>query len=59
MKKYHLEPGTKHYNAPLYLDCCGIVRQVILDLKDDFGFKLDRWNQAYQFDICPKVLTFD
>ena len=24
--------------APLYLDCCGLVRQVLLDLQQDFGF---------------------
>jgi hypothetical protein len=36
--------GEKHFNAPLYLDCCALVRQVVYDLRDDFGFQLDRWN---------------
>lgn len=40
-------------DAPLYLDCCGLVRQAVSDLADDFGFKLGRWNQAYQFDTLP------
>jgi len=40
--------------APLYLDCCGLVRQVVRDLSDDFGFLIARWNQAYQFDMLPK-----
>jgi len=30
--------GEKHFNAPLYLDCCALVRQVIYDLREDFGF---------------------
>lgn len=32
--------------APLYLDCCGIIRQVMKDLKQDFGFLIGRWNQV-------------
>jgi cell wall-associated NlpC family hydrolase len=51
--------GEKHYNAPLYLDCCALVRQIVYDLRDDFGFQLDRWNQAYQFDTLPKDLKFE
>lgn len=43
--------------APLYLDCCGLVRQVLLDLQDDFGFVIGKWNQAYQLDTLPGVLT--
>jgi len=31
-------------------DCCGLTRQVSADLMEDFGFKLGRWNQAYQYD---------
>ena len=42
-----------HYNAPLYLDCCGLVRRVLLDLKEDFGFTIGRWNQAYMYDTLP------
>lgn len=43
--------------APLYLDCCGLVRQVLLDLQDDFGFVIGKWNQAYQLDTLPGVLS--
>lgn len=42
-----------HYNAPLYLDCCGLVRQVLLDLKEEFGFTIGPWNQAYMYDTLP------
>ena len=45
--------GEKHHGAPLYLDCCALVRQAVYDLREDFGFQLDRWNQAYQFDTLP------
>jgi glucose/arabinose dehydrogenase len=30
-RKYWKE-GEEHYNAPLYLDCCGLTRQVLYDL---------------------------
>ena len=43
--------------APLYLDCCGLVRQVVQDLQDEFGFVIGKWNQAYQMDTLPIVLT--
>ena len=45
-KRYH-KPGDPLYDAPIFLDCCALVRQVVYDLREDFGFKLDRWNQAY------------
>lgn len=32
--------------APLYLDCCGLVRQCLKDLKEEFGFVIGRWNQV-------------
>eukprot|EP00741_Cyanophora_paradoxa_P010039 tig00000157_g9725.t1 len=51
-KRYH-EPGTQHYDAPLFLDCCALVRKAVNDLKHDFGFTLGRWNQAYQADTLP------
>lgn len=31
-QKYH-QPGDALYGAPLYLDCCGLVRQVVFDLR--------------------------
>jgi hypothetical protein len=33
--------------APLYLDCCGLVRQCLKDLKVEFGFVIGRWNQVH------------
>ena len=51
--------GEKHHGAPLYLDCCALIRQVVYDLREDFGFQLDRWNQAYQFDCLPVDLKFE
>ena len=44
-------------DAPLYLDCCNLVRRCLLDLKDDFGFKVGHWNQAYQYDTLPVALS--
>ncbi|CAN0339753.1 unnamed protein product, partial [Ectocarpus fasciculatus] len=55
-EKYR-EEGTEL--APLYLDCCGLVRKCLQDLKEDFGFLVGRWNQAYQMDTLPQVLSFD
>lgn len=52
-KKY-LTDDNPLYKSPLFLDCCGLVRQCINDLKEEFGFMLGRWNQAYQFDILPQ-----
>lgn len=49
-RKFHEDPSSPHHNAPLYLDCCGLVRQASADMEDDLGFKLGRWNQAYQYD---------
>jgi hypothetical protein len=53
-KRYHDDPASPHHNAPLYLDCCGLVRQAMMDLKEDFGFQIGRWNQAYQYDTLKK-----
>lgn len=35
------------------MDCCGLVRQTVYEMRDDFKFVLQRWNQGYQFDTCP------
>jgi len=45
--------------APLYLDCCALVRRAVQDLQDEFGFVIGKWNQAYQMDTLPIVLTED
>lgn len=44
--KRHLKPGDPNYDSPLFLDCCGLIRQVVFDLREDFGFTLQRWNQV-------------
>ena len=28
-------------------------------MREDLGFYLDRWNQAYQFDTLPVILKFE
>ena len=38
---------------PLFLDCCGLVRRALLDLKEDFGFEVGPWAQEYLFDTLP------
>ena len=43
--------------ASLYLDCCALVRRCLLDLKEEFGFKVGTWNQSYQFDTLPLELS--
>lgn len=51
-QKYH-KPSDPLYSSPLFLDCCAYVRQVVFDLRTDFGFTLGKWNQAYQYDLLP------
>jgi hypothetical protein len=51
-RKYH-QPGQPLYDAPLFLDCCALVRQCIFDLRQEFCYTLGKWNQAYQFDLLP------
>merc|ERR1719482_2549895 len=57
-RKHH-DPDEPDYNAPLFLDCCGLVRRAVQDLQEDFGFKIGRQNQAYQFETLPKELSFE
>jgi hypothetical protein len=47
------------YDGDLFLDCCGLVRHAVNLLKEDFGFSLGRWNQAYQYDILPDEISFE
>jgi cell wall-associated NlpC family hydrolase len=62
-KSYIGVPYAERYkedNEPvafLYLDCCALVRRAVTDLQDDFGIVLGRWNQAYQMDTLPIVLS--
>lgn len=51
-RRYH-EPGSPEYDAPLFLDCCGLIRKVLRDLKEEFAFDIGPWNQAYMFDTLP------
>ena len=57
-KRYH-KPGDQLYDSPIFLDCCALVRQVVYDLREEFGFQLDRWNQGYQVDTLPIDLTLE
>lgn len=43
--------------APLFLDCCGLVRRALLDLKEDFGFEIGPWNQSYLHDTLPDTVA--
>lgn len=35
------------------------MRQIVYDLREDFGFQLGKWNQAYQFDTLPNEVPFE
>mmetsp|Transcript_11970 Transcript_11970/g.14247 ORF Transcript_11970/g.14247 Transcript_11970/m.14247 type:complete len:285 (+) Transcript_11970:1069-1923(+) len=48
-----VEKGESQFDAPLFLDCCALVRQCVTDLKDSFGFVLNKTNQVGQFDSLP------
>jgi len=41
------------YHSALFLDCCGLLRRVLRDLRHDFGFRVGPWNQSYLFDTLP------
>jgi hypothetical protein len=61
-KKYIGIPYAERFKAdempvaPLYLDCCALVRRAVTDLQEDFGIILGKWNQAYQMDTLPIIL---
>lgn len=57
-ERYH-EPGDPLHGQPLYLDCCALVRRALQDMQKDFGFRIGRWNQAYQFDTLPVKREFE
>ena len=45
-KRYYQQAsGEPKYSGP-YLDCCGLIRQVLKDLQQDFGFIPGDWNQV-------------
>ena len=61
-KKYIGVPYAERFKAPdvpiapLYLDCCALVRKCVQDLQEEFGFVIGKWNQCYQLDTLPIVL---
>ena len=57
-RKYHAK-GTPEHDAPIFLDCCALIRRAVNDLADDFGFLLGRWNQNYQMSTLPDSCTFE
>ena len=56
--KRYRKKGDPLYNAPLFLDCCALVRRAVKDLRKEFGFRLGPGNQCYQFDTLPIDLEF-
>jgi len=46
-KKRH-GPESPFHSSPIFLDCCGLVRQCIYDLRHLFGFTLGPGNQNAQ-----------
>jgi cell wall-associated NlpC family hydrolase len=53
----YFKRGSKELDSPIFLDCCGLVRRSVRDLKDLFGFKLKNFNQNYMFDTLPDKRT--
>ncbi|CAG5125033.1 unnamed protein product [Candidula unifasciata] len=52
-------PHSPEYASPIFLDCCGLVRQVMRDLQTEMGFQLGPWNQAYMYDTLPDTVAKD
>ncbi|XP_064642143.1 uncharacterized protein LOC135496646 isoform X2 [Lineus longissimus] len=52
-KRKYWPKDAPEYKSPIFLDCCGLVRRIMWDLKFDFGFKIGPWNQAYMYDTLP------
>ena len=47
------------YKDDFFLDCCGLVRQVVYLMREDLGFTLGHWNQSYQYDMLPDEIPFE
>eukprot|EP00762_Andalucia_godoyi_P005331 ANDGO_06803.mRNA.1 hypothetical protein PTSG_04199 len=57
-KRYHNDQSSPYYWCPLFLDCCGLIRRVLWDLQEDFGFRLGSYNQSYQYDtLCHQRVS--
>lgn len=54
--KRYWTPDDEEYYSKRFLDCCGLVRQVMLDLRKEFGFRIGPWNQAYMYDTLPVTI---
>ncbi|CAI2383092.1 unnamed protein product [Moneuplotes crassus] len=50
-RKY--KPDENEYYYPIYLDCRGLIRRAMYDLKELFGFEIGGGNQGYQVDTLP------
>ena len=44
-KQFH-KRGDPLRKSKLFLDCCALIRQVVFDLREKFGFILQRYNQV-------------
>lgn len=42
--KRYRKPEDPLFNAPLFLDCCALVRRAVYDLRYEFGFHLGPGN---------------
>ncbi|CAD7947072.1 unnamed protein product [Amoebophrya sp. A25] len=52
--KRYVEEGSDEWNKGVFLDCCALLRQASADLESEWGWKLGRWNQTYQYALCSK-----
>lgn len=50
--------GEQHSDM-LFLDCCGLVRRSVKDLKDEFGFNIGGGCQSYQMDTLPHEISIE
>lgn len=48
---------AREYHSDIFLDCCGLVRRVMRDLENDFGFRIGPGNQGYMFDTLPRTVN--
>jgi hypothetical protein len=56
-KKYLI--AHPEYKDNFFLDCCGLIRQVVYLMSDELGFTLGHWNQCYQYDMLPEEIPFE
>ena len=54
-KRSCYEKHENEYYYPIYLDCCGLIRRVLLDLAYEFGFTIGPANQGYQVGASWQV----